>query len=267
MDRILRANYEAVCPYVKWDSDSFGPQPKGAKLHSEDYPKKLNANALEVASKRAVLASNHFYQYLQDRYGCFQVAMLVAFSLLKAVEIHEEFSSKVAMFGKVIGGQVDDALWQYALQCQWLMENHPQAPRWEVGKIAHFESFWKLLYPNQTEIEIQAAAQEVQKGHRGFSNMVVLNYIISRLLAKTEPRLRRWIKVLKWKDALHTNIVFRAEIVAIAPKIFPDLDIEVVDMAFCMAAHKYGGESLPLDSMAFLACHLEALTLAWPIRA
>ena len=264
VDRILRANYEAVCPYVKWQPDSSGPQPKGAKLYPEDHPLISLENAAEVAGRRAISASDYFYKHLQERYGCFQVAMLVGNSILKAVDIHQSTSSKIAMFGRIVGAQTDDAMWQYAVQCQWLMENHPRAPQWKVSKMANFDHFWKLLYPNQMESEIMAAAQEVQKGHHGFSNSVVLNYIISRLLTKTEPRLRRWMKVLKWKDTMNTNTVFRSDIVSIAPKLFPEVDTKVVDSAFCMAAQRYGGDSLPLESMAYLACHLEALTLAWP---
>jgi len=70
--------------------------------------------------------------------------------------------------------------------------------------------------------------------------------------------------VLKWKDTLNTNKVHRTDIIAIAPKIFPDMDPKVVDLAFCIAAYRHGGDHMPLESMAYLACHLEATTLEWP---
>lgn len=39
---------------------------------------------------------------------------------------------------------------------------------------------------------------------------------------------------------------------------------QVVDLAFCIASQKHGGDSMPLESMAYLACHLEAITISWP---
>lgn len=56
--------------------------------------------------------------------------------VVQAVEEHHSKFSKVMLLGKIIAGDVDDALWQYALQCEWLMANHPRAPSWQVRNAA-----------------------------------------------------------------------------------------------------------------------------------
>lgn len=36
------------------------------------------------------------------------------------------------MFGKLLAQDIDDGLWLYATQIEWLLNNHPRGPQWEV---------------------------------------------------------------------------------------------------------------------------------------
>jgi len=187
ISRILEENFLRVCPYITPEVDTFRAFPRTRRpLCSPEELQSMLKNPDDAAREICIPSPDFFFHHLDDRYGCHEVAMLVAHSMLQAVGRLFGVSKKVAMFGKVIGGEVDDALWQYALQCQWLMENHPEAPQWQVNTQSHFEQFWRLLYPQLPSAEISAASKEVCRGQRqnSFSNSTVLEYIIQQLLNK-----------------------------------------------------------------------------------
>lgn len=266
INRIIEANFLAMSPHVKWSNEGNRAQPRGRLHCSDDHPSVgKRQDAAQVAKRTAIPAAEFFYEYLEDRYGCHEVAMCVAHSILKGVEHDHSGNNKVAMYGKVLARDIDDALWQYAAQCEWLLHNHPRGQQWQVTTQAQFEEFWGLLYPQLSEAELSQAFKEVTNGHGAhvLSNDLVIDYCIGKLLQKTENRFKRWVKVLKWKDTTNKNIVHRHEVSSAAPKMFPELDPKVVDLAFCLAAQSYNSDHLPLESMAYLACHLDACTLTW----
>eukprot|EP00873_Tetraselmis_striata_P014549 jgi/Tetstr1/434813/TSEL_023863.t1 len=267
LKRILEANFLAVCPHVRWTNEGNRAQPRGRLHCSEAHPSRTarGQDAAEIAAHVHVPASEFFFSYLKERYGCHEVAMFVAHSILKAIERDQSHTNKVAMFGKLLAQDIDDGLWLYATQIEWLLNNHPRGPQWEISTQAQFNEFWGLLYPQLSETELSHAFREVTKGQgpEALSNSVVIDFIIGQLLHKTEHRFKRWVKVLKWKDTMNKNMVQRYDICSAAPKMFPDVDPKGVELAFCIAAQTYDKEHLPLETMAYLACHLEACTFTW----
>ena len=55
--------------------------------------------------------------------------MLVAFSVLAAVEEFWMVSSVVALFMKCMEGEVDSATWQYTMHFRRLLTTHPMVSR------------------------------------------------------------------------------------------------------------------------------------------
>jgi hypothetical protein len=55
-------------------------------------------DAAQVAKRTAIPAAEFFYEYLEDRYGCHEVAMCVAHSILKVTlaTLEARFASRSA---------------------------------------------------------------------------------------------------------------------------------------------------------------------------
>ena len=89
--------------------------------------------------------------------------------------------------------------------------------------------------------------------------------LTERLPYQEEPRLKRWQKVLKYKDAHHRGAFSRAEFVEMAVKLFPHAGEERVGAVFDAAAQRHcDAERVPLEALARAACVLDAAALSPP---
>jgi len=82
-----------------------------------------------------------------------------------------------------------------------------------------------------------------------------------------ELRLRKWLKILKLKDTQHRNSFRREDFLFICQKMIPGASQRLAATEYDLAAARFGGERMPLDNAAYVACLLDALTVQPPAAA
>jgi hypothetical protein len=99
----------------------------------------------------------------------------------QGVEHDHSGNNKVAMYGKVLARDIDDALWQYAAQCEWLLHNHPRGQQWQVRSTTHlFLIFLRHSLPSssvsrQPNCEHSSTRSQRRRSLRNFGDCCILN--------------------------------------------------------------------------------------------
>eukprot|EP00899_Mesostigma_viride_P029143 jgi/Mesvir1/9413/Mv01516-RA.1 len=89
------------------------------------------------------------------------------------------------------------------------------------------------------------------------SNSMAFEFLAHHLLAKTEPRFKKWLKILRWKDTLHSNAFGRTDFMDIAGKLFPRAPPSTIAVLFDICATRQGSERVAIDALAMVACFLD----------
>jgi hypothetical protein len=87
------------------------------------------------------------------------------------------------------------------------------------------------------------------------------------VVSRQELRLRKWLKILKLKDTQHRNSFRRDDFLFICQKMLPGATERLISKEYDHAAARFGGERMPLDNAAYVACLLDALTVQPPAGA
>jgi hypothetical protein len=201
-----------------------------------------------------------FYQWLDSVYVLQETVVLVAFSVLAALEEFWMVSSTAAMFMKCLEGELDGATWQYTMHFRRLLTTHP------MTSTSDFAAFAALLYPQAREDELMVLTSAFSVAVTDVPNAAqVVDFLTGRLLAKDELRLKRLVKVLKYKDTHHRGAFSRSEWTEMCRKMFPHLTSDAAGSAFDRAAARMEGvERVPIEPLARLACVLDCAPLMPP---
>ena len=201
-----------------------------------------------------------FYEWLDRVYVLPETVVLVAFSVLAAVEEFWMVSSTVAMFMKCLEGELDGATWQYTMHFRRLLTTHP------MSKTSDFNDFAALLYPQAREDELLSLTSAFAVAVTDAPNAEqVVDFLTGRLLAKDDLRLKRLVKVLKYKDAHHRGAFNRSEWTDMCAKMFPHVNQENAERAFARVAEKMEGvERVPIEQLARAACVLDTAPIMPP---
>ena len=120
------------------------------------------------------------------------------------------------------------------------------------------------VLPLHSRDELQGLLREYVKqyGDADVTARKVVRFLTGCLLKRNEPKLRKWRKVLRWKDTHHTSTMTRQDFVTIASKFFKDMTHEALMHAYDQATSKMSPARVSIETLAFCFCYLDALQLS-----
>ncbi|GAQ91089.1 hypothetical protein KFL_007260040 [Klebsormidium nitens] len=192
------------------------------------------------------------YKWLEDKYGVRATVLLVAHGLLSAVERHAGGSAVVRLFGQVLAGKADDATWRYTMHWRRVAA----AAALDSGD--GFQDWLAELYPGMKDDELAGLASEYAAYTPHPSRAAAIDFLTARLLAKNEPRVKKWTKILRWKDTAHKNAFRRRDFLDIVGKLFPMLSTDEAAAQYDAAARVTGADKVAVDTLALITSCLDA---------
>lgn len=218
-------------------------------------------DAAQVAPPTAVAAKESllmfFSRYLQERYVLPTIVVHVATDILFAADQYRDDNSVIALFAGTLVGEKDEAVWRYSIQWTRVLS------RMEHRTIDDVYAFLTHFYPSAREDELQGLLREYvkQNGDAEVTARKVVHFLTGCLLKRNEPKLRKWRKVLRWKDTHHTSTMTRNDFVTIASKFFKGMTHEALMHAYDMSTSKMSPTRVNIETLAFCFCYLDALQL------
>ena len=211
--------------------------------------------ATRQTSKESLLM--FFSRYLQERYVLPTIVVHVATDILFAADQYRGENSVIALFAGTLVGEKDEAVWRYCFQWTHVLARMEHRTAEDVYKfLMHF-------YPSAREDEIQGLHREFIKqhghGHEDFNARKIVNFLTGCLLKRNEPKLRKWRKILRWKDTHHTSTMSQNDFITIASKFFKDMPTEQLLNAYNSATNKMSPGRVSIETLAYVFCNLDCL--------
>mmetsp|Transcript_19972 Transcript_19972/g.65050 ORF Transcript_19972/g.65050 Transcript_19972/m.65050 type:complete len:712 (-) Transcript_19972:1961-4096(-) len=195
----------------------------------------------------------YFFEHLERVYVLEPVVKLVAHGVLTALDVNRNAHSVVTVFHNVLAGETDDSTWRYMMTLKnALAKKRPIASAHDFGECA------AALYPDLREQDLNTLSHNFASHcTEPPSTEVAIEFLMRYFLSKDEPRLRKWLKLLKYKDTHHRGAFRRQDFLEITAKLFPAAPAGVIGVAFDDAARRHDTDYVPIESLARVACILD----------
>ena len=196
-----------------------------------------------------------FSRYLQERYVLPTIVVHVATDILYAADQYRGENSVIALFAGTLGGEKDEAVWRYCFQWTRVLASMEHRTSDNVYKfLMHF-------YPSAREDELQGLHRDFikQHGHEDITARKIVNFLTGCLLQRNEPKLRKWRKILRWKDTHHTSTMSQNDFITIATKFFKDMPTEQLLNAYNSATSKMSPGRVSIETLAYVFCNLDCI--------
>ncbi|XRB11738.1 hypothetical protein RI054_03g15710 [Pseudoscourfieldia marina] len=220
------------------------------------FAEKLAAEA-ENPQERRVSLREFFYRHLMQMYGSEAVVLIVARATLESLDVHAKASATVALFLKSLAGSTHDSVWHYHNWFRRVLAVHPIRTHRDFGVLL------ETLYPAYRDLEAPAFVADYASAFPEASSSSALEFLTGQLLLRTEPRLRKWMKILKWKDVHNRGSFHHNEFSEIALKLFPGTTRKQIDAWFETTSNYEDASgpsmthSAPLSVLVSIACCLD----------
>ena len=135
-----------------------------------------------------------------------------------------------------------------------------------ISEGKHFRKIATALFPGLKPEEMQSFCADFETRNSPelgeLSHAQVLDFLVQRLLAGTDPRQRRWLKLLQFRDAEGKGVFSLDEFLDFSSKMFPSATADVLSAAFASAA---AGREDPhcatIEKLGATLSYLEACTV------
>eukprot|EP00854_Cymbomonas_tetramitiformis_P009046 gene9046-10720_t len=246
---------------AKWQVEQRARTPAGGtKKGTPGSEPVASAEDAELEDPRAKMTLHQFfYEHLKEKYVLPPTVLLVAHGILSAIERCRSSHAVVMLVSRVLSCELDEATWRYTMHWRRLL-----ASGLPLSSTRDFGVLVNVLYPAVREEELSDLCMSfATHSSEPPSPSTALEFLTGRLLAKQEPRLRKWLKILKWKDTHHRNSFRRQEFLEIGAKLFQLIKGEDVAREYDGVSSRYGGERVPIDALAYVACCLDAMSITF----
>ena len=210
---------------------------------------------------RRITLRDYYYRHTAQVYGSDSVVLIVARATLESLEVHAKSSPTVALFLKCLAGSCHDSVWHYHMWFRTRLNAQP------IFSHRDFGVRLEQLYPSYRDLEVPTLVADYATGFPEANSETALEFLTAQLLQRTELRLRKWQKILRWKDVHNRNSFMHHEFENIAIKLFPCSSRELIsawyETVVAMTArpgelpHEMMTRPAPLGVLACVACCLE----------
>uniref|UniRef100_A0A7S0R8R3 Uncharacterized protein n=1 Tax=Pyramimonas obovata TaxID=1411642 RepID=A0A7S0R8R3_9CHLO len=200
--------------------------------------------------------SQFFYEHLREKYVLQPTLLLMAHACLKGCERYRKAHATIMLVSRVLAGELDEATWRYTMHWRLLLQTVP------LHSARDFGHFCSVLYPGSREEEVDDLCMAyAAHSSEPTSAATALEFLTGKLLGKQELRYRKWTKILKWKDTQHRNSFRRSDFLELCQKMFPHIRVDVTGAEYDAAAQRYGGDRVPLETLAYVLCCLDTMNI------
>ncbi|GMH40473.1 hypothetical protein BSKO_08377 [Bryopsis sp. KO-2023] len=231
--------------------------PRGARVVGKEKLLKLVEDVLRAKHERNLAAleteptSDFFYNFIHDTYGVPHAAMLVIHGILTALIQFREEHPILAMFSAILTGSLDEAAWEYSMHWRELLKQFP------VGSMHELQHYVLQLYPGFSDQETSEFINEFHTTSVICTSDSLIAHLTDKLLQRSEMRLRKWMRVLRWRDAQHSGGLRKLEFNGLVQEFFGSASEELVAFYCSNLTSKHGNSRVPLEGWAFVCCCLE----------
>eukprot|EP00803_Ostreobium_quekettii_P007322 evm.model.scf_252EXC.4 EVM.evm.TU.scf_252EXC.4 scf_252EXC:55928-61938(+) len=194
--------------------------------------------------------SDFFYSYISDVYGVQHVALLVAHGVVSSLSRLRSSHPVVELFAALLTGEADEAAWKYGMRWRAALAECPVA---SAGDLGHFLD---RLYPDYPEHVVSQMLDRFQEEFAACTSDNAVAFLTSRLMAGEDPRAKKYLKMLRWRDPNRAGRMRGSAFTRLAEEAFPGLPPGLARHHFDTAAVKHGGQ-VPMESLALVCCCLE----------
>eukprot|EP01137_Pigoraptor_chileana_P036191 Opistho-2@31360 len=139
----------------------------------------------------------HFYVLLEKRYVVKEIVDIVAYDILKAIEMYCADNKFVGLFALQLCGKMDAVCWKYLnLMHKFVLAFVPDHPK-------DYIRFARIVYPQLVAEELEQLTLEyVAWSENKISTQAMYEYVQHMMLRGTEPRFKHFVSALQKHDFL-----------------------------------------------------------------
>lgn len=175
--------------------------------------------------------------------------MLVTHGVLSATLHLRKTNPIVCMFHDLLANTIDESAWKYSMFWRDILKKCP------VVSMHDLQEFTSLLYGGYPSQELSEFTNQYMKASQICSCSSLLSYLTQQLMCRNEIRLRKWLSILRWRDAQQYGGLVRSEFDEVVQEHFP----KVPQGTIVRYSKHLGASWASLETWGLVCCCLELL--------